>query len=67
VIADVYVNADGHKKSITSPGVGNYVTFAKAVKLAEQILGTQAAASQLCACARNRHSAKPRDGIPHFK
>jgi acetoacetyl-[acyl-carrier protein] synthase len=42
VIADVYVNADGHKKSITSPGVGNYVTFAKAVKLAEQILGTQA-------------------------
>jgi acetoacetyl-[acyl-carrier protein] synthase len=42
VIADVYVNADGHKKSITSPGVGNYVTFAKSVKLAEQILGTQA-------------------------
>jgi acetoacetyl-[acyl-carrier protein] synthase len=42
VIADVYVNADGHKKSITSPGVGNYITFAKAVKLAEQILGTQA-------------------------
>jgi acetoacetyl-[acyl-carrier protein] synthase len=42
VMADVYVNADGHKKSITSPGVGNYVTFAKAVKLAEQILGTQA-------------------------
>ncbi|MDH3598321.1 MAG: beta-ketoacyl synthase, partial [Candidatus Tectomicrobia bacterium] len=38
VIADVYVNADGHKKSITSPGVGNYVTFAKAVKLAEQML-----------------------------
>jgi acetoacetyl-[acyl-carrier protein] synthase len=40
-IADVYVNADGHKKSISSPGVGNYLTFAKAVALACQILGDE--------------------------
>jgi acetoacetyl-[acyl-carrier protein] synthase len=38
-IADVYINADGYKKSISSPGVGNYLTFAKAVGLACQIVG----------------------------
>jgi acetoacetyl-[acyl-carrier protein] synthase len=42
VIADVYVNADGYKKSISSPGVGNYITFAKAVSLGRQILGERA-------------------------
>jgi acetoacetyl-[acyl-carrier protein] synthase len=38
-IAEVYVNADGHKKSISAPGVGNYITFAKAVGLACRVLG----------------------------
>ncbi len=42
VVADVYANADGHKKSITSPGVGNYITFAKAVSLGCQIVGEAA-------------------------
>ncbi|KAF7787309.1 hypothetical protein PRUB_a4507 [Pseudoalteromonas rubra] len=41
-IADVYVNADGVKKSITAPGPGNYITMAKSVALAEQIAGTEA-------------------------
>ena len=38
-VPDVYVNADGNKKSIASPGVGNYVTVAKAAALAKSILG----------------------------
>ncbi len=42
VVADVYANADGHKKSISSPGVGNYITFAKAVSLGCQIVGETA-------------------------
>ena len=42
VVADVYVNADGYKKSISSPGVGNYITFAKAVSLGCQIVGDAA-------------------------
>jgi acetoacetyl-[acyl-carrier protein] synthase len=42
VVADVYVNADGYKKSISSPGVGNYITFAKAVSLGCQIVGEAA-------------------------
>ncbi len=42
VVADVYANADGHKKSISSPGVGNYITFAKAVSLGCRIVGEAA-------------------------
>ena len=41
-VADVFVNADGFKKSIPSPGVGNYVTVAKALGLARSILGETA-------------------------
>ena len=36
---DVFVNADGHKKSISGPGVGNYITMAKATAAARAILG----------------------------
>ena len=38
-VADVFVHADGNKKSIAGPGVGNYLTVAKAVALARTILG----------------------------
>jgi acetoacetyl-[acyl-carrier protein] synthase len=41
-VVDVFVNADGVKKSITAPGPGNYITMAKSVALAEQIAGTTA-------------------------
>ena len=41
-ISDVFVNADGFKKSISSPGVGNYITVAKAVASARSILGEEA-------------------------
>ncbi|MDO6705881.1 beta-ketoacyl synthase [Photobacterium sp. 1_MG-2023] len=37
--ADVFINADGNKKSISAPGVGNYVTVAKAAALAQAVLG----------------------------
>lgn len=38
-VPEVYVNADGYKKSISGPGVGNYVTVAKAMASARAILG----------------------------
>lgn len=41
-VPDVFVNADGVKKSITAPGPGNYITMAKSVALAKNILGEQA-------------------------
>lgn len=40
-VGDVFVNADGFKKSISSPGVGNYVTMAKALASARAIVGDE--------------------------
>ncbi len=40
-VADVFVNADGHKKSISAPGVGNYITVAKAVAAARALVGDE--------------------------
>jgi len=41
-VPDVFINADGIKKSITAPGPGNYITMAKSVALAQSILGAEA-------------------------
>lgn len=38
-VADTFVSADANKKSIASPGVGNYITVAKAAALGRAILG----------------------------
>jgi acetoacetyl-[acyl-carrier protein] synthase len=38
-VSDVFINADANKRSISSPGIGNYVTVAKAAALANAILG----------------------------
>ena len=40
--AGVFVNADGYKKSISGPGVGNYLTVAQALGLARGIIGETA-------------------------
>ncbi len=39
---DVFVNADGFKKSISGPGVGNFITMAKAVAAARAMVGERA-------------------------
>ncbi len=41
-VPDVYTNADGIKRSISAPGIGNYVSFAKAVASAVSIVGKSA-------------------------
>ncbi|WAG78775.1 beta-ketoacyl synthase [Metapseudomonas furukawaii] len=38
---DVFINADGFKKSISAPGPGNYLTLAKAVAAASQLVGIE--------------------------
>jgi acetoacetyl-[acyl-carrier protein] synthase len=40
-VTDVQVHADGYKKSISSPGIGNYLTFAKAVARAVRDIGEE--------------------------
>jgi len=41
-VSDVFINADGFKKSISAPGPGNYITMAKAVAAAKALLGDEA-------------------------
>ena len=41
-VGDVFVNADGFKKSIPGPGIGNYITVAKALARGRAILGEDA-------------------------
>lgn len=45
-VTDVFVNADGIKKSISAPGPGNYITLAKAVASASAIFGDAAVREQ---------------------
>ena len=45
-VPGVYVNADGYKKSISAPGAGNYLTMAKAVGLANTLLGADTVRSK---------------------
>lgn len=40
-VGDVYVHADGHKKSISAPGIGNYMTLGKAASLVRNLLGEE--------------------------
>lgn len=41
-VPGVFVNADGYKKSISAPGIGNYLSLGKAVALAREMLGDEA-------------------------
>jgi len=41
-VADVFVSADGFKKSISGPGIGNHITVAKAAGLVKNLLGEDA-------------------------
>jgi len=41
-VAGVFANADGYKKSIPGPGIGNYLTIAKAMACVRGILGNNA-------------------------
>lgn len=40
-VNDVFVNADGYKKSISSPGIGNYITMAKAAAATAAVIGEE--------------------------
>lgn len=40
-VNDVFINADGFKKSIASPGLGNYISMAKAAAATKNIIGQE--------------------------
>jgi acetoacetyl-[acyl-carrier protein] synthase len=41
-VPGVFVNADGWKRSISAPGIGNYITLGKAASLVRDLLGERA-------------------------
>ena len=41
-VPEVFVNADGFKRSISAPGIGNYITLGKAAALVRDMLGEKA-------------------------
>lgn len=41
-VPGVFVNADGWKRSISAPGIGNYITLGKAAALVRDLLGVRA-------------------------
>ncbi|MGH8492510.1 MAG: beta-ketoacyl synthase [Moraxellaceae bacterium] len=40
-VPGIFVHADGYKKSISAPGIGNYFSLGKAAHLAREILGEE--------------------------
>ncbi len=45
-INEVFINADGFKKSIASPGLGNYISMAKAAAATKNIIGQEGLAKR---------------------
>jgi len=45
-VNDVFINADGFKKSIASPGLGNYISMAKAAAATQNIIGQEGLAQR---------------------
>ena len=68
VVADVYVNADGHKKIDFIPWCGQLYHLCQSGEfgLPDRWRGG-AAAAQFCAGTRHGHAAKPSDRVANFK
>lgn len=45
-VNEVFINADGFKKSIASPGLGNYISMAKATAATRNIIGQEGLAKR---------------------
>ncbi len=59
-VADVFINADGHKKSISAPGVGNYITLCKALALTEKLIGVNSLRQRTCVQAHGTSTPQNR-------
>lgn len=65
-VPGVFVNADGHKKSIPGPGVGNYITFSKAAALAKSLLSEQEFKKQVLAYSHGTSTPQNRTTESHI-
>jgi len=65
-VPGVFVNADGHKKSIPGPGVGNYITFSKAAALAKSLLSDEEFKEQVLAYSHGTSTPQNRTTESHI-
>lgn len=65
-VPGVFVNADGHKKSIPGPGVGNYITFSKAAALAKSLLSDEEFKQQVLAYSHGTSTPQNRTTESHI-
>lgn len=65
-INDVFINADGFKKSIASPGLGNYISVAKAVAATRNIIGEKALRQRTFAQAHGTGTLQNRQTESHL-
>lgn len=65
-VADVFINADGFKKSIPGPGIGNYVTVGKAMGVVRSILGEKALQQQSLMLAHGTGTPQNRTTESHI-
>lgn len=64
-VPGVFVNADGWKRSISAPGIGNYITLGKAVSLACDIIGERAVRERSFVHAHGTSTPKNRTTESH--
>lgn len=64
-VPDVFVNADGWKRSISAPGIGNYVTLGKACALVRDMLGVKALRERTFVHAHGTSTPKNRTTESH--
>ena len=65
-VNDVFINADGFKKSIASPGLGNYISVAKAVAATRNIIGEKALQQRTYAQAHGTGTLQNRQTESHI-
>lgn len=65
-INDVFINADGFKKSIASPGLGNYISVAKAVAATRNVIGDKALQQRTFAQAHGTGTLQNRQTESHI-
>ncbi|WP_136249054.1 beta-ketoacyl synthase [Halomonas borealis] len=64
-VPDVFVNADGWKRSISAPGIGNYITLGKAASLVRDMLGETALRERTFLHAHGTSTPKNRETESH--
>ena len=65
-VADVFVHADGYKHSITSPGVGNYLTVAQSCAAVRALLGEKSLQRNTCMFAHGTSTPQNRVTESHI-